>query len=94
MYVSEWLANRKSKERDMRTIDEVPADYLEAIEEREERYKEALEKIACRHVTESPLWWQVEARNALAPQAEEARHDLPFHEETIGALNALSIRKP
>jgi hypothetical protein len=26
----------------------------------------ALEKIACRHVTEQPLWWQEEARRALA----------------------------
>jgi hypothetical protein len=25
----------------------------------------ALEKIACRHVTEAPLWWQKEARDAL-----------------------------
>lgn len=27
--------------------------------------KIALEKIACRHVLDEPLWWQVEARNAL-----------------------------
>lgn len=25
-----------------------------------------LEKIACRHVTEAPLWWQQEARDALS----------------------------
>lgn len=30
-----------------------------------ERLREALEKLACRHVTVSPLWWQVEARKAL-----------------------------
>ena len=28
--------------------------------------REALERIACHHVTENPLWWQVEARKALA----------------------------
>jgi len=29
---------------------------------------EALEKIACRHVTEQPLWWQIAARTALNPK--------------------------
>lgn len=27
--------------------------------------KITLEKLACRHVTIDPLWWQVEARNAI-----------------------------
>ncbi|MFZ5737686.1 MAG: hypothetical protein ACOY6K_12480 [Pseudomonadota bacterium] len=31
-----------------------------------ERLTAALERLACRHVTEAPLWWQVEARKALA----------------------------
>lgn len=30
-----------------------------------QQMREALEKIACRHVTESPLWWQELARAAL-----------------------------
>lgn len=30
------------------------------------RLTQALEKIACPHVTEAPLWWQLEARAALA----------------------------
>lgn len=30
-------------------------------------WRAALERIACRHVTEAPLWWQQEARNALEP---------------------------
>lgn len=78
----------------MRTIDEVPADYLEGLEEREERYKTALEKIACRHVTESPLWWQIEARDALTESnGGEPRHNLPFHQETMEGLTALTIRK-
>lgn len=34
----------------------------------------ALEKIACRHVTEAPLWWQKVARGALdAVGASEQR---------------------
>jgi hypothetical protein len=32
--------------------------------------RERLEKIACRHVTENPLWWQIEAREALAALSE------------------------
>jgi hypothetical protein len=31
---------------------------------------EALERIACRHVTSAPLWWQEEARTALAKLKE------------------------
>lgn len=38
-----------------------------------ERRAAALEKIACRHVTIAPLWWQVEARAALTPDAGEGR---------------------
>lgn len=30
----------------------------------------ALERIACQHVTDSPLWWQQEARAALAAARE------------------------
>jgi len=29
----------------------------------------ALERLSCRHVTEQPLWWQLEARAALQPKA-------------------------
>jgi len=32
----------------------------------------ALEKIACRHVTEQPLWWQIDARTALNPEGDGA----------------------
>jgi len=31
-----------------------------------EALMKALEKIACRHVTINPLWWQLEAREAIA----------------------------
>jgi len=37
-----------------------------AEDARRAAWREALERIACRHVTEAPLWWQIEARNALA----------------------------
>jgi hypothetical protein len=36
---------------------------------------ETLEKIACRHVTESPLWWQLEARGALDCIAKDKDSD-------------------
>jgi hypothetical protein len=36
------------------------------------RLSDALEKIACRHVTVEPLWWQVEARKALDPEPKTA----------------------
>ena len=32
------------------------------------RLTQVLEKIACPHVTENPLWWQLEARAALQPK--------------------------
>jgi len=32
------------------------------------RLTQVLEKIACPHVTEAPLWWQLEARAALQPK--------------------------
>jgi len=32
------------------------------------RLTQALEKIACPHVTGAPLWWQLEARAALQPK--------------------------
>jgi hypothetical protein len=36
-----------------------------AEDNRKAKWRAALEKIACPHVTEGPLWWQLEARNAL-----------------------------
>jgi uncharacterized coiled-coil protein SlyX len=36
-----------------------------------EQLEAALRKIACKHVTEQPLWWQLEARAALAPEQEK-----------------------
>jgi hypothetical protein len=45
------------------------------------RLSDALEKIACRHVTVEPLWWQVEARKALDTDQQirnpESDHDTP-----------------
>lgn len=38
---------------------------ITTLEAENKRLREALEKIACRHVTENPLWWQEEARKAL-----------------------------
>lgn len=38
---------------------------LSRLRAENERLREALGKLACRHVTVSPLWWQVEARKAL-----------------------------
>lgn len=35
-----------------------------------ERLREALEKIACLHVTENPLWWQRDARKALGKPSD------------------------
>jgi hypothetical protein len=35
--------------------------------------RRALEKIACRHVTENPLWWQLEARAALSSEGQEKK---------------------
>lgn len=39
--------------------------------------RDALERIACRHVTINPLWWQIEARNAVALLSAEAAGELP-----------------
>jgi len=36
-----------------------------------ERFQEALEEIACRHVTQGPLWWQQVARDVLDAQQRE-----------------------
>jgi hypothetical protein len=36
-----------------------------------EALEAALRKIACEHVTEQPLWWQLEARAALAPEQDK-----------------------
>jgi hypothetical protein len=36
-----------------------------------EQLEAALRKIACKHVTEQPLWWQLEARAALAPEQDK-----------------------
>ena len=56
-----------------RTIDAfgkvTPEQYqreLAAKSARIEELEAALRKIACEHVTEQPLWWQMEARAALA----------------------------
>jgi len=35
-----------------------------------ERMREALEELSCRHVTAKPLWWQVVARDALKETEE------------------------
>lgn len=35
-------------------------------------------------------WWQA----ALAARPEGARHNLPFHQETMDGLSALTIRRP
>jgi len=43
----------------------------EAAAARIEALEAALRKIACEHVTEQPLWWQLEARAALAPEQEK-----------------------
>ena len=43
----------------------IDAHELEDAADEIERLRAALEKIACRHVTIEPLWWQTEARNAL-----------------------------
>lgn len=54
---------RLTKERDAAqgTADDVYRRLMGEIE----RLRAALEKIACRHVNENPLWWQIDARTAL-----------------------------
>ena len=42
------------------------ADHIDAQDAKIKALEDALERIASRHVTKSPLWWQVEARTALA----------------------------
>jgi len=39
---------------------------IAALEAEIAKLQASLEKIACRHVTVEPLWWQLEARAALA----------------------------
>jgi uncharacterized coiled-coil protein SlyX len=40
-----------------------------------EQLEAALRKIACKHVTEQPLWWQLEARNAIDQSSPPARQE-------------------
>jgi hypothetical protein len=42
--------------------------YAQDLETEIERLRAALERLACRHVTEAPLWWQTEARAAIDNQ--------------------------
>ena len=42
------------------------ADHIDAQAATIKALVDAFERIASRHVTKSPLWWQVEARTALA----------------------------
>ena len=46
------------------------ADHIDAQDAKIKALEDALERIASRHVTKSPLWWQVEARAALAAAKE------------------------
>ena len=41
------------------------ADHIDAQDATIKALVDALERVASRHVTESPLWWQVEARTAI-----------------------------
>ena len=45
-------------------------EHITAVEAETLRLRVVLERIACRHVNENPLWWQVEARTALAPEQD------------------------
>jgi uncharacterized coiled-coil protein SlyX len=40
-----------------------------------EQLEAALRKIACKHVTEQPLWWQLEARAALDQSPPPVRQE-------------------
>ena len=59
--------DRLSLASDPTTADLGRLDATEAVEALEyiEKLEGALEEIACRYVTEGPLWWQQKAREAL-----------------------------
>ena len=57
--------NRESKMPDQFMEDYMRDTVAELVAENK-RLRRVLEKIACRHVTEAPLWWQTEARDALS----------------------------
>lgn len=46
------------------------ADEIDCLTAEIERLRAALEKIACLHVTENPLWWQRDARRALGKPSD------------------------
>lgn len=55
---------------DLRSFVKGQADHIDAQAATIKALEDALERIASRHVTEGPLWWQVEARTALASSNE------------------------
>lgn len=62
------------QERRARERAGLPGGKVETLHAERDRLREALEKIACRHVTDKPLWWQLEARAALnAPSETSAK---------------------
>lgn len=48
---------------------------IKAMIAENERMREALEKISCRRVNVGPLWWQLEARNAIATTHDTQAED-------------------